>query len=85
MTAGRDISNVDAVIPTNARMAGKDSFGNAIAPDANNLIELAAVIFRSRPDAISTLEFIMWSAERGRWTSEVKSPPTQRALRRLSI
>ncbi len=38
--AGRDISNVDAVVPTNARMQGKDSLGTAIAPKANNLIEL---------------------------------------------
>ena len=34
LTAGRDISNVDAVIPTNARMP-KD-----LAPDAANLVEL---------------------------------------------
>ncbi len=40
MIAGNDISNVDAVIPTNARMAGKDSSGNAISPDATNLVEL---------------------------------------------
>jgi filamentous hemagglutinin len=40
LIAGRDISNVDAVVPTNARMQGKDSLGNAIAPNANNLIEL---------------------------------------------
>jgi filamentous hemagglutinin family protein len=40
LSAGRDISNVDAVVATNARMQGKDSLGNAIAPNANNLIEL---------------------------------------------
>lgn len=39
VTAGRDISNVDAVVPTNARMPGKDSLGNAIAPNAASLIE----------------------------------------------
>lgn len=40
LSAGRHISNVDAVVATNARMQGKDSLGNAIAPNANNLIEL---------------------------------------------
>lgn len=39
LVAGGNISNVDAVIPTNARMAGKDASG-AIAPDNANLIEL---------------------------------------------
>jgi len=39
MIAGNDISNVDAVIPTNARMPGKNSNG-PIAPDAGTLVEL---------------------------------------------
>lgn len=40
MIARRDIANVDAVSVTNARMSGRDAEGNAIAPDANNLLEL---------------------------------------------
>jgi filamentous hemagglutinin len=41
LIAGGDISNIDAVIPTNARMKGKDATtGNAIAPSASNLVEL---------------------------------------------
>jgi len=40
LIAGNDVSNVDAVIPTNARMPGRDSNGNAIAPDASKLLEL---------------------------------------------
>ncbi len=40
LIAGQDISNVDAVIPTNARMTGKDAAGNAVSPNADNLLEL---------------------------------------------
>ena len=40
MNARQNISNVDAVIPTNARMPGKDAFGNPIAASAASLIEL---------------------------------------------
>lgn len=40
LVASGEISNVDAVVPTNARMLGKDSLGVAIKPNANNLIEL---------------------------------------------
>ncbi len=40
LRAGQDIANVDAVIPTNARMAGKTISGNAIAPALQNLVEL---------------------------------------------
>jgi filamentous hemagglutinin len=41
MSAGRDIINVDAVIPTNARMPGIDPLtGLNIAPDSGKLVEL---------------------------------------------
>jgi filamentous hemagglutinin len=39
MSAGRNISNIDAVIPTNFRMPGKNG-PNPIQPDASNAIEL---------------------------------------------
>jgi filamentous hemagglutinin len=38
--AGRDVVNVDAVIPTTFRMPGKDSEGNPIAPSVNGSVEL---------------------------------------------
>jgi filamentous hemagglutinin len=40
LAAGHDVSNVDAVAATNARMPGRDSGGNPIAPNANSLVEL---------------------------------------------
>ncbi len=40
LTAGRDVSNVDAVVPTNARAAGRDAQGNALVPTASILAEL---------------------------------------------
>ena len=40
MSAGGDIVNLDAVAPTNARMAGKNALGNNIAPNAALLLEL---------------------------------------------
>ncbi|MBB5030643.1 filamentous haemagglutinin family protein [Prosthecobacter vanneervenii] len=40
LVAGRDVSNVNAVIPTNARMQGTDTSGNPIAPNAANMVEL---------------------------------------------
>ncbi len=39
LIAGNDIVNVDAVAPTNARMAGKDAAGN-IAPNEDLMLEL---------------------------------------------
>jgi hypothetical protein len=40
VNAGVDIVNLDAVAPTNARMAGKNSLGNNITPNPNLLLEL---------------------------------------------
>jgi filamentous hemagglutinin len=40
LVAGHDVDNVDAVAPTNARMAGVNASGQAIAPSAANLVEL---------------------------------------------
>lgn len=40
MNAGRDMVNVDAVIPTSLRMPGKDADGNAIAPSLSGSVEL---------------------------------------------
>lgn len=40
LVAGHNVSNVNAVIPTNARMQGTDVSGNAITPNAANMVEL---------------------------------------------
>ena len=40
LTAGNNISNVDAVVPTNARMPGRNSLGQPIAPNTAGLVEL---------------------------------------------
>jgi hypothetical protein len=40
LKAARDISNVDALVPTNARMPGRDSADSVLAPNASQLVEL---------------------------------------------
>jgi hypothetical protein len=40
MIAGHNISNVDVVVPTNARMPGTDTLGNPVAPNSSALVEL---------------------------------------------
>ncbi len=40
LAAGHDVANVDAVAPTNARISGRDSSANPIAPNASSLVEL---------------------------------------------
>jgi hypothetical protein len=39
LAAGNDVKNVNASVPTNARMPYKDGNGNMIAPNASNLVE----------------------------------------------
>jgi filamentous hemagglutinin len=39
LTAGGSIENVDAVVPTNARIAGQDASGDLITPTAGSLVE----------------------------------------------
>jgi filamentous hemagglutinin len=40
LSAGHDISDVDGLVPTEARMTGTDASGNALAPGAATLLEL---------------------------------------------
>jgi hypothetical protein len=40
LVAGGSVNNVDASIPTNARMVGKNSSGAGVAPNIANLVEL---------------------------------------------
>ncbi len=65
LTAGRDIANVDAVIPTNARMAGKGAAGT-LAPSAANLIELGGgdLVIRAGRDIDGGVYYV----ERGQGT-----------------
>ncbi|WP_395749991.1 filamentous haemagglutinin family protein [Prosthecobacter sp.] len=69
VSAGRDVSNVDAVVPTNARMQGKDTTGANIAPNAANMIELGGgdlVIHTGR-----NLDGGVYYVERGKGTLDV--------------
>jgi len=40
MNAGRNVANVDAVIPSNFRMPSRDAFQNNVAPDVSSAVEL---------------------------------------------
>src|SRR4029077_3328772 len=40
LSAGHNVTNVDAVAPTSARMPGRDINGDATPPNANSLVEL---------------------------------------------
>jgi hypothetical protein len=40
LIAGHDVSNINASVPTNARMQGTDALGNPVAPSAANMVEL---------------------------------------------
>ena len=66
LTAGHDVSNVDAVAPTNARMPGKDAAGNPIAPNAASLLELGGgdVVVRAGNDINGGVYYV----ERGQGT-----------------
>ncbi len=79
LLAGGSIANVDAVIPTNARMPGKDSSGNPVAPDARQLIELGGgdLLVRAGGD----LDAGAYYVERGKGTlragGEIKTNSTR--------
>ncbi|MFZ4768293.1 MAG: hypothetical protein ACOYMN_25380, partial [Roseimicrobium sp.] len=79
LIAGRDISNVDGAVPTNARMPGKDALGNAIAPNANGLIELGGGDLTVR--AGRNIDGGAYYVERGQGTlfagSEIKTNNTR--------
>ena len=65
LIAGYEVSNVDAVAPTNARMPGKDANG-PIAPDAARLVELGGgdVVVRAGNDINGGVYYV----ERGQGT-----------------
>src|SRR5262249_11214569 len=83
LIAGNDISNVDAVVPTNARMPGKDSMGGAIAPNASGLIELGGgdLVVRAGHDISGGVYYV----ERGQGTLSAGNSITTNATRSPSL
>jgi len=67
MIAGQDVSNVDALAPTNARMPGKDvTTKKAVTPDASTLVELGGgdIVVRAGHDIDAGVYYV----ERGNGT-----------------
>ena len=83
LIAGGDISNVDAAIPTNARMIGKNAGGLAIAPDAANLLELGGGDLRVRAGV--DLDAGVYYLERGFGSLEAGRNITTNATRSPNI
>jgi filamentous hemagglutinin family protein len=84
ISAGRDVVNLDAVIPTNARMAGLDpSTGGNLAPSAERLLEwgggdLSVIAGRDISGGV-------YYAERGRGELFAGGEITTNAARTLSL
>jgi len=84
LSAGEDIINADAVIPTNARMKGRDPLlGVNVAPDAANLLEYGGgnLVVRAG-DAIDGGSFY---AERGHGILAAGGDITTNSARSLSL
>ncbi len=71
ITSGHDVSNIDAVVPTNARMPGKDSSGNPIAPNLAKLVELGGgdVVVHAENDINGGVYYV----ERGAGTLDARN------------
>lgn len=84
LKAGRDVTNVDAVAPTNARMPGKDPVtGLNVAPDASKLIELGGgdvTILAGR-----NVDGGVYYVERGQGVIQAGNSVTTNATRTLSL
>jgi hypothetical protein len=87
LIAGHDVSNVDAVAATNARMPGKDSNGNPIAPNANSLVELGGgdVTVRAGHDIDGGVYYVergtgILSADNSIHTNATRSPSLSSVL-----
>ena len=84
LKAGRDVINVDAVAPTNARMPGKDpGSGLNVAPDATKLLELGGgdVVVKAGRDINGGVYYV----ERGQGTLEAGNSITTNSTRTLSL
>lgn len=84
LKAGRDVTNVDAVSPTNARMPGKDPVtGLNVAPDAAKLIELGGgnvTILAGR-----NVDGGVYYVERGQGVIQAGNSVTTNSTRTLSL
>jgi hypothetical protein len=87
LTAGRNVSNINAAAATNARMPGKDAAGLALAPDATKLVELGGgnVTVRAGADIDGGVYYV----ERGKAVlsaaGEVKTNPTRAAFNSSNV
>lgn len=82
LVAGSDVINADAVIPTNARMPGRDAAGN-IAPDPAKLLDLGGGDLTVR--AGENIDGGVYYVERGRGTLFAGSSITTNAARSPSL
>ncbi|MCB1276967.1 filamentous haemagglutinin family protein [Prosthecobacter sp.] len=84
LKAGRDVANVDAVAPTNARMPGKDPVtGLNVAPDASKLVVLGGgdvEVLAGR-----NIDGGVYYVERGHGTLKAGDSITTNATRTLSL
>lgn len=83
MIAGADVRNVDGLIPTNARMPGKDAFNQPIAPNASSLVELGGgdLIVRAGHDINGGVYYV----ERGNGTLYAGNTITTNSTRSPSL
>lgn len=84
LKAGRDVTNVDAVAPTNARMPGKNpTTGLNVAPDASKLLELGGgnvTVIAGR-----NVDGGVYYVERGQGVIQAGGSLTTNATRTLSL
>ena len=82
LIAGHDISNVDAVVPTNARMPGKGTGGN-LAPNAAGMVELGGGDLLVR--AANNIDGGVYYVERGQGTLTAGNSITTNSTRSPSL
>jgi hypothetical protein len=83
VSAGHDVTNVDAVVPTNARVAGKDASGNPLAPVLANLVELGGGNLTVR--AGNNIDGGVYYVERGTGTLDAGDKILTNATRAATI
>lgn len=83
VVAGGDIVNLDVVIPTNARMPGRDAGGNPIAPSDALLLELGGGDLTVR--AGNNIDGGVYYVERGNGILNAGGQITTNAARELSF
>lgn len=84
LKAGRDVVNVDAVAPTNARMSGRDpTTGLNIAPNSNNMVELGGG--NVTVNAGRNIDGGVYYVERGQGVLQAGNSITTNATRTISL